>query len=431
MRPKLRKVLTVKKIFLFVVVVMAALFIWRLYLLIFKKSDDFRQRQAAVAVEIRPVEIGTIRDVGQFSGSLIPKSQFNIAPKVSGKLKKLFVDIGDTIYNGQVIAQLDDEEYQQQVVQAEADLKMARANLEDVQNSLELARKELERAETLYKKGILSDAQFDATRAQFNAQQSRYKVASAQVANREAALETAKVRLSYTKIVASWEKGSKIRYVGERFVDEGALLSVNTPIISVIEIQPIIAIIYVTDKEYFRIKPGQPVKVNSSAFPGQTFTGQVARVAPLLRETSRQARVEIEIDNEEGLLKPGMFVNAEIEFARHEQARIVPFSSLVSRGGSQGIFLADLKEKKAYFHPVKAGIIEGDRAEIVEPDGLSGYVVTLGQHLLQDGMSILLPEDRPQVGDQPRKPGGKPGVKPGFKPGTKPGTTESERKKGE
>lgn len=429
MKAKERKVLTVKKIFLFITVVLAALFIWRLYLLIFKKTRDFRQRQAAVAVEVKPIEIGPIRDVGQFSGSLIPRSQFNIAPKVSGKLKKLYVDIGDAIRNGQIIAQLDDEEYQQQVAQAEADLKMARANLEDVQNSLELARKELERAETLYKKGILSDAQFDAARAQFNAQQSRYKVALAQVANREAALETAKVRLSYTKIVATWEKGSAIRYVGERFVDEGALLSVNTPIISVIEIQPIIAVIYVTDKEYFRIKPGQPVRVNSSAFPEMTFNGRVARVAPLLRETSRQARVEIEIDNEDGLLKPGMFVNAEIEFDRHDQARIVPFSSLVSRGGRQGIFLADLNEKKAYFQPVKAGIIEGDRAEIVEPDNLSGYVVTLGQHLLQDGMTILLPEDRPQGGDQFRKPGAKPGTKPGFKPGTKPESTKAKTKK--
>lgn len=428
MKAKSRQLLTARNIILFLVVVIAGLFLWRLYLLIFKKSADFRQRQATVAVEIKPVEIGTIRDVGQFSGSLIPKSQFNIAPKVSGKLKKLFVDIGDPIRNGQVIAQLDDEEYQQQVAQAEADLKMARANLEDVQNSLELARKELERAETLYKKGILSDAQFDSTRAQFNAQQSRFKVASAQVANREAALETARTRLSYTKIVASWEKGSNIRYVGERYVDEGALLSVNTPIISVIEIQPIIAVIYVTDKEYFRIKPGQPVRVNSSAFPGQSFTGQVARVAPLLKETSRQARIEIEIDNEEGLLKPGMFVNAEIEFAKRDNTRIVPFSSLVTRGGAQGIFVADLQERKAYFRPVTPGIIEGDRAEILEPDGLSGYVVTLGQHLLQDGMSIILPEDRAQAGDQPKKAGGKPGAKPGFKPGSKPGSEGPKRK---
>ena len=91
MKAKKRKILSARNIILFLVVVLAGLFVWRLYILIFKKSADFRQRQAAVAVEIRPVETGTIRDVGQFSGSLIPRSQFVIAPKVSGKLKKLFV----------------------------------------------------------------------------------------------------------------------------------------------------------------------------------------------------------------------------------------------------------------------------------------------------------------------------------------------------
>lgn len=422
MKIKAKKLLTGKRILILIGLVFISLFVWRVYLLVFKKASRFGQRQASVAVEVKPVETGSIRDLGQFSGTLIPKSQFVVAPKVSGKLKKLYVDIGDQLRNGQLVAQLDDEEYQQQVAQAEADLRVAKANLEDVQNSLELARKELERAQTLYQKGILSDAQFDSTRAQFNAQQSRYKVAMAQVANREAALETAKVRLSYTKIMASWEKGSNVRYVGERFVDEGALLSVNTPIISVIEIQPITAVIYATDKEYFRIQTGQNVTVNSTAFPGKIFPGKVARVAPLLKETSRQARIEVEVENEEGLLKPGMFINAEIEFARHDSAKIVPFSSLVMRGNQQGIFVADLENRVAHFTPIKPGIIEGERAEVLEPAGLSGFVVTLGHHLLQDGMTIILPEAnaQPSAGRAPEKPGGKPSEKPGPKPGRKP-----------
>ncbi len=422
MKTKAKNLLSGKRILILVGLVFVVVFLWRVYLLVFKKAAGFGQRQAAVAVEVKPIETGSIRDLGQFSGTLIPKSQFVIAPKVSGKLKKLYVDIGDQLRNGQLVAQLDDEEYQQQVAQAEADLRVAKANLEDVQNSLELARKELERAETLYQKGILSDAQFDSTRAQFNAQQSRYKVAMAQVANREAALETAKVRLSYTKIIATWEKGSNVRYVGERFVDEGALLSVNTPIISVIEIQPITAVIYATDKEYFRIQTGQNVTVSSSAFPGKVFIGKVARVAPLLKETSRQARIEVEVENEEGLLKPGMFVNAQIEFARHDSAKIIPFSSIVMRGSQQGIFLADLENRVAHFTPVKPGIIEGEKAEVVEPADLSGFVVTLGHHLLQDGMTIILPEATAQPGaDTPAgKPGGKPSGKPGSKPERKP-----------
>ena len=86
-----------------------------------------------------------------------------------------------------------------------------------------------------------------------------YKVALAQQQNRESALETARVRLSYTRIKATWEKGTGTRYVGERFVHEGAMLSTNTPTLSIIELQPITAVIHVTDKDYFRLALEQKV----------------------------------------------------------------------------------------------------------------------------------------------------------------------------
>jgi RND family efflux transporter MFP subunit len=350
------------------------------------------QRGATVAVEVSPIVQGSIRDLGIFSGTLIPKSQFVVAPKVSGKLKKLYVGIGDRLKNGQLVAQIEDEEYQQQVIQAEADLNVAKANLEEARSAVELARKEMERSESLHQKGILSNAQMDSVRAQFMTQESKLKVAEAQVSNREAALKSARVRLSYTRISATWQSGSDVRYVGERFLDEGALLSPNSQILSVLELQPITAVIFATDKEYFRIQPGQDVAVSSTAFPDRIYSGRVTRVAPMLKETSRQARVEIDIKNEGLSLKPGMFVNAAIEFARRDKARLVPFSSLVQRGTHQGVFIVDLNHKTAVFKPVKVGIIEGENAEILEPADISGYAVVLGQHLLQDGMTVILPE---------------------------------------
>jgi RND family efflux transporter MFP subunit len=401
---KFKNLSLTKKIVWLVVAALILLLLWRVGTAVFKKGNANGMRQAAVAVVVSPVETGLIRDLGQFSGTLIPKSQFVLAPKVSGKLKKLYVNIGDRVSRGQVVAQLDDEEYRQQVLQAEADLKVARANFEEARSALELAKKDFERAQTLHQRGIYSDSQLDTARAQYQSRESAYKVSEAQVANREAALETARVRLSYTRIIATWESGAEVRYVGERFVDEGALLSVNTPIISIVELQPITAVIFATDKEYFRIQVGQPVTVSSTVFPDRKFSGRVVRVAPLLKETSRQARVEIDIPNEDSILKPGMFVNAEIEFARREKARLVPFSAVVTRGDQQGVFLADLENKKASFQPVKVGIIEGEKAEILDPPGLEGYVVTLGQHLLQDGMGIILPEAQKPGEGQP-KPG--------------------------
>ena len=350
------------------------------------------QRMGTVAVEIAPVVEGPIRDLGLFSGTLVPKSQFIVAPKVSGKLEKLYVDIGDRLTNGQLVAQIEDEEYQQQVIQAEADLSVARATLEETRTGVELVRRDLERAESLHKKKIMSDSQMDAARSQFNAQEARFKVSAAVVSNRESALEAARVRLSYTRITANWEKESGVRYVGERYVFEGALLSPNSQIISVIELQPITAVIYATEKEYFRIQPEQEVAVTSTAFPGRNFQGMVTRVAPLLQEASRQARVEVDIRNEDCTLKPGMFINAAIEFARRDTAKLVPYSALVQRESQTGVFIADTESKKAFFKPVKVGIIEGERAEVLEPADLTGYAVVLGQHLLQDGMNIILPE---------------------------------------
>jgi len=353
------------------------------------------QRGVSVAVEIGAIERGPIRDVGLFSGTMIPKSYFTVVPKISGRLKELHVDIGDRLTRGQLVAVLEDEEYQQQVIQAEAVLGVAKATLDEAKSSLELTTRELDRAKALHAKGIFSDSELEAIMARLGAQDARHKVAVAQLANQQAALETAKVRLSYTRIRAAWEKGRDIRYVGERFVNEGAMLSSNTAILSIIELQPITAVIHVTEKDYFRLKTEQSVALTSGAFARTVFKGRVVRIAPLLKETSREARVEVEVENPDGLLKPGMFVNAQIEFARRAETTLVPVSALVTRGGGQGIFLADLEAKKARFRPVTLGIVEGERAEVVEPPLGPGYVVTLGHHLLEDGTTLILPPNAP------------------------------------
>lgn len=352
-------------------------------------------RGAAVAVEIAAIERGGIKDIGVFSGTLIPKSYFTVVPKISGRLKQLYVDIGDQLTRGQLVAVLEDEEYQQQVIQAEADLGVAKANLEEAESAKELAQKEFDRAKALHAKGILSDAEIEAAQSAFATRNARSKVTQAQLANQQAALETARVRLSYTRIRAAWETGGDVRYVGERFVNPGAMLSSNTALLSVIELHPITAVIHVTEKDYFRLRSDQPVALMSGAFAGRDFQGRVSRVAPLLKETSREARVEIEVENADGVLKPGMFVNARIEFATRTDATIVPASAIVNRGALQGLFLADFEAKKAVFQPATVGIVEGDRAEIIEPAQLTGYVITLGHHLLENGTALLLPADAP------------------------------------
>ena len=385
-----------KKIFSFLLILLIVTLIsWQAYKRITASTTKIGAGRSAVAVaiETKPITKDVIRDIGIFTGSLLPKSQFIVAPKVAGWLKKLLVNIGDTIQQNQIIAILDDEEFTQQVQQAKAELEVAKANAENCKSDLDIAKREYERAKALREKQIASASELDESEAAFNACQTRLKVSLAQVAQKEAALKTADVRLSYTKVQTFWEDGSESRVVGERFVDEGALLQVNEPIVSILENNPLTAVVHVIERDYQKVNVGQQSAVTTDAYPDKTFTGSVVRIAPLLKESSRQARVEIEVPNSDYLLKPGMFVRAKIEFARHDNATLVPFAALVKREGKEGIFIADLSNLKAHFVPVTIGIINSELVEVIEPE-ISGFVVTLGNHLLEEGSDIIVSEKK-------------------------------------
>ncbi len=330
------------------------------------------------------------------------------APKVSGRLEKILVNIGDMVERDQLVAVIDDDEYVLRVEQAKADLRASRANLGESSSSYKIAKREFERIETLRQKKIASESELDETRAAYKSKKARYGVALAQVKQKKAALQTAKVTLSYTQIRASWGEGDEPRFVGERFVDEGAMLRANEPVVSILDIGSLLAVIHVVERDYSRVKVGQEAIVTTDAFPKKTFSGKIVRVAPMLQETSRQARVEIEIPNDDRQLKPGMFIRAEIVFASHDNAVVIPVAALANRDDKKGVFLADVQNKKVHFVPVRLGIINGESAEVLDP-ALSGSVVTMGQHLLEDGAEIILPgkPDERSGQESSRGPGAK------------------------
>jgi RND family efflux transporter MFP subunit len=173
------------------------------------------------------------------------------------------------------------------------------------------------------------------------------------------------------------------------------MLRANDPIVSVVDLSTVVAVIYVIERDFPEIRLGQRASVTTDAYPDRTFQGTVVRKAPVLKEESRQARVEIEVPNPDGALAPGMFVRAEIQFDEHPDATVVPVSALVRRNGRRGVFLVDREEMTARFMPVRPGIVEGRVAEVSDPP-LEGLVVTLGQHLLADGAKIRLPDAEPE-----------------------------------
>lgn len=367
---------------------------WQFVSKIVASREDAPLRPAArpVAVEVAAVQQADIRDIGTYTGSLMANSSFVLAPKVAGRLEQIVVNIGDRVAPGQLVAVLDDEEYRQQVSQARAELDVALATLEEVSGNLETSRREFERRVALHRQRIIAESQLEAVESEYNALQARMRVATAQVEQRRAALRLAEVRLQYTRIHLPQGNGIE-RVVGERFVDEGALLSPNTPIVSVLDISRLNAVVHVIERDYAKMRLGLGAAIVTDAFPGQTFSGRVARIAPLLKETSRQARVEIEVPNDRMQLKPGMFVQTHIEFALHEKATLVPASALVTRNGDRGVFLTDREANTARFVAVNVGITDGRQVQVLDPP-LAGDVVTLGVHLVVDGGAIAISESR-------------------------------------
>lgn len=378
---------------------------WRVYLKIVEQRGVGRGGGARVVpVAIAPAGRETVRAELEFTGAILPRSRFVVAPKVPGRLERLNVNIGDSVRNGDLIAVLDGEEYAQQSAQARAEMDVNKAQLIEAQSALTVAERDAERVRELHAQRIASESELDEIEARARAARAKAQVAEAQIQRADAALKAAEVRLSYTRIHVSWEGGGGTRLVGERFCDEGAMLRANDPLVSIVDTESVLAVIYVIERDFPDIIPGQAATLLTDAYPGRTFEAKVARRAPVLDEASRHARVEIEAANPEGLLAPGMFARVVIEFEERADALTVPVAALTRRNGDHGVFLADTNSMTCSFVPVKTGILSGGLAEILSP-GLDGaLVVTLGHHLLEDGAAISLPTAG--GGEEPGRSGG-------------------------
>ncbi len=356
----------------------------------------------AIPVEVAPIERGPLELRRTFSGALEAPAQFVISPKVGGRVERLAVNLGDIVLRGQLVAELDNDEYVQATAQAIAELSVAKANLVEARSTLEIAIRELERIGRLRQRGVASEANLDTARANQLAKQARLEVAKAEMARAEAALETARIRQGYTRITADWSNGSSSRVVAERYVDEGETVSANTPLLRIVELDPVTGIIFVTERDYGRLQPGLAVSLSTDAYPGLVFKGFVDRIAPVFREATRQARVEISVANPEHRLKPGMFIRATIVLDRVAEAIIVPEQALASRNNRTGIFVVSEGGRSALWREVQVGIRDGERVQVLG-GGLSGRVVTLGQQQLDDGSAINIPGEAEEFADKPEE----------------------------
>ncbi len=378
-----------KPFFLIVLAVLIAAAAWLLFRLGSGQSGSTGTETPAVAVAVADIIHGPITLRRTFSGSLEARAEFLVAPKVSGRVERLPVDIADIVSRGQMVAELDNDEYVQEKERARADLAVARANRVEAENALIIANREMERVRTLNERGIKSESQLDAAKTAQLEKEAALEVARAQVIRAEAALETANIRLGYTTVTAEWSGDDDQRVVAERFVDEGDTVSATTALMSIVALDPIIGVIHITEKDYSRLAVGQAADLTTDAFPVERFEARISRIAPVFRQETRQARVELLVDNPRHRLKPGMFIRATVVLDHVEAAIIVPEQALTKRGGQTGVFVVAAEEPVARWRPVTIGIREDERVQVDGP-GLAGYVVILGQALLDDGSAVIV-----------------------------------------
>ncbi len=379
------------KIVISAAILLAAALGWVLFGLLTDRGDTgaTKRMRRPVPVETARVEHGPIQLKRTFSGELEALAEFVVAPKVGGRVERVLVNIADRVKRGQVVAELDNDEYVQAVAQARADLLVARANLSEAQSALENAKREFSRTASLLKRGIASDSEYDAARQERLAKEAQLEVAAAQVTKAESSLQTANIRLGYTHVIAGWTGGGEERVVAERYVDEGQTVAANAPLLLIDELHPIVGVVFVTERDYARLQPGQPVSLTTDAYPGETFSGRIDRIAPVFKKSTRQARIEMMIENPRQRLKPGMFIRATVVLAQVPQATIVPEQALTVRDDETGVFIVGEDGASVAWRPVAVGIREGDRVQ-VQGRGISGRVVTLGQQLVGDGSAVAI-----------------------------------------
>jgi len=386
---------------------------------------NVRKEEPAANTQPVAVEVTTAtaikRDLPRFfeaTGSLAGDAQTDVAPQTAGKVVAVGVDIGSYVRRGQMLVKLDESELKLRVDQAAAQVEQARAAVRQAEEkiglrpgqafdpnrvaevaaarvSLDLAERNLQRAEKLIESGDVSRSFYDEQRARRDQLKEQYEVALAQarqnyagvdvartnVANVQAQLALARKNLSYAVIPAPIDG-----FVTERTADLGEYVSPQQKVVTIVRTNPLRIRIDIPEQAIPEVKLGQSVSITTSAWPDKNFAGRVARIAPNVSATSRTLTVEAEIDNSGNALKPGQFATVRILQERAEPAVLIPARAVRNEAGVNRVYV--IKDGHAEQRLVQTGQTEGDLIEIKNGVAADEQVATSNVEQLTDGITI-------------------------------------------
>lgn len=331
-----------------------------------------------VTVETTESRMGQIRERLALTGALKPKEQVDVTPKAAGRVVRLLVNVGDTVGKDTLIAELEDDELQQQVNRAKASINVAAASLSQREAEQANAKLNLERAETLLKDGLIPRQQFETEKTSVQVLAAQVELARAQEKQAEAELRELLIRLQQTKVYAPING-----QISMRNVDMGALVGPSTPIVQIVNIKTLVTSTSVPESEVAKMRVGTEATIRVDAMPDHPFAGRVARISPVLDPSTRAATVEIEIPNPNMQLRAEMFVRVEMNLQSSREAVIIPRQSLVYRGESAGVYVVENGQQTFRF--IETGLTQDTNVEVLSNLAPGTVVVAKGASMLREG----------------------------------------------
>jgi len=337
------------------------------------------------------------------NGTLAAFDQTTVSVKVPGRVKTIAVDLGSVVSKGQVIAQLDSEDYRLRVQQSEASLAQARARLglapdgtddnvdpektatvRQARAVLDEARVARDRAAKLVEQGVIAKAEFDTATATFKVAEGRYQDAYEEIRNRQGVLAQrrsevalARQQLKDTAVVAPLDG-----IVQEKRTSSGEYLAAGTAVVNIVRMDPLRLRAEIPERESHTVKPGQNVRVTVDG-DSNVYVGQIMRLSPVIAEQTRILVVEADVRNN-GKLRPGSFAHAEIVTNDSKMAVTVPNNAIVTFAGIEKVLV--VQNGKALEKPVTTGRRNGEFTEIV-----SG--VNVGEKVIVDPGNLQTGQD--------------------------------------
>jgi len=352
-----------------------------------------KQKAEPPLVRVAQVTVGTLQQQVFVTGTVEPDSSARVFAEVAGVLEKFSlpdgtpVEEGGEVQRGDVIAVIEHQDLKAALEEARANLQVARSSVKEARVGLEDAEREKGRMEALYAEGIATEQQRDKAVTAYQSALARLELAEDRAKQAEATLERARLRYEDATVEAPISG-----VISKKYVDQGSYVNASTPLVKIINIEHVEVQGGVAGKYFPVLRPGQTeVRVEVDAYPQESLTGTVDRVQPELDPVTRTAWVTVRIPNPGRRLKPGMFARIQIVVNRKDDAVIVPDAALIGSGNGYEVFVVN--DGRVKRRPVRIGMEEGDKNQVVEGLSAGELVVVRGHHLLEDGIEVRVQKE--------------------------------------